>query len=84
MSESRHIAETEAEDYDNEIFESVRLDAIESKRLNDLEDIDYAIDGLFDESPEELERDTLPSDVPSDEIPSLDIADDDYNELENY
>lgn len=65
MTESRHIAETESEDYDNESIEQ-----------------DY--EELLDSDRDELEQDVLQTDVPIDEIPTLDIVNDDYNELENY
>ena len=101
MTESRHVAETKTEDHKNEIAKQTYQHPVDDSSVaftdwidagcpmdDTIEsvEIDEAVDGLFDESLEELERDSIEdySDVPSDEMIHLDPSDDNYNGLENY
>lgn len=82
MSYSRHIEETEIEDYDNEILTSISRGDIIS--WDHVEPVNDEIDSLLDEYPGELESDECLEEMPENEIDLLDLSDDDYNDLENY
>lgn len=87
MAESRHIAETEINDYDNEQGEiqTCKGDIIDQNYVDD------TFRKLFDESPSELEIDSIDDewDVWDDECDVcnnmlLTDPNDDYNALENF
>lgn len=97
----KRLSETKSEDHKNEIAKQTYEHPVDDcsvaftdwiKRGCPMDDtiesieIGEAVDGLFDESPEELERDALQDhiDVPEAELFQLDPHDDNYNELENY